>query len=235
MEIEINNSIARLYTLVSNLKKQSTSDAKIAFSNVFNLDKSDTAEIIIAYSDLMKLCIDSNCLIDKCHPNNTILKNHINDTIFALSQLDFNDISYGMSSFKSTLKDTTLTGLQMLSIMISSDEEVLSDEQLDEIFQSINSILIDIDNSNISSDLKTILSDRMDDILIIIRKYKIYGTTELIKSIETSIGSICINQANIQTEPEISLCKNIISKLATAISFLNKNVPLIETLGKFIS
>lgn len=234
MEIELKNSIARLYKLIFDLKEESSSNPRVAFSNVFNLNKDDHSEILLVYSDLIKLCIDSNNLIDKHHPNNMVLKSHINNTIFALSQIDFNDSSFGMRHFKVTLKDTTLTGLQMLSIMISSSEEILSSEQLDEVYKNINSILIDIDISNINNDLKAILTDRISDILIIIRKYKIYGSTELIKVIETSIGSICINQANIQTEPERSLCKNILSKLATTISFLNKNVPLIETLGKFI-
>lgn len=235
MEIESNNSIARLYKLISNLKEETTSNPKVAFCNVFSLTEDSDSEIMLAYSDLIKLCIDSNNLIEKYHQNNTILKNNIDNTIFALSQVDFNDTTFGMRNFKNSLKDTTLSGLQILSITIPSCEEILSNEQLDEIYDSINSILIDIDNSNINNDLKVILSDRINDILIIIRKYKIYGSTELIKVLETSIGSICVNQNNIQTEPEKSLCKNIISKLVTTISFLNKNVPLIETLGKFIS
>ena len=54
--------------------------------------------------------------------------------------------------------------------------------------------------SNINNELKEILIDRIEDILLIIRKYKIHGTNELIKSLETSIGSICTNQTNIKKQ-----------------------------------
>lgn len=233
MEISSKNNIERLYKLIFNLQKESTSNSNLAFCNVFNIDRNDTSEIILAYSDLIKLCIDSNNLIDKYFPNNLVLKDHINNTISALSEISFNS-NFGMESFRSNLKDTTLTGLQMLSIMIPADEKVLSSKELSEILENINSIIIDIENSNMHDDLKNILIDRINDILIIIEKYEVSGTTKLIKSIETSIGSICLNMPNIQNETEVNLCKNIIKKLTGTISFFNESVTLLENISKFI-
>ena len=119
--------------------------------------------------------------------------------------------------------------------MLPSDGEILSSDKLNKIYENINSISNEINRSNINNELKEILIDRIEDILLIIRKYKIHGTNELIKSLETSIGSICTNQTNIKTEEEVSLCKNILSKLSKSITCINQNIPLIEFASKVLS
>lgn len=234
MEIESTNSIARLCILISKLKKESSSNPNIAFSNIFEINEDNLLEVMTAYSDLMKLCNDSNSIVDKYCPNKELAKKHISNIIYSLSKINFND-STGMSSFRSNLSDSSLSSLEMLCTMIPSDGDILSIEKLSEIYENINSISNEINSSTINNDLKEILIDRIEDILLIIRKYKIHGTNELLKSIETSIGTICTNQSNVQTEEEVTLCKNIISKLSKIITCINQNIPLIEFASKVLS
>jgi hypothetical protein len=233
MQIESTNSVARLCILVSKLKKESRSNPSVVFSNVFEIEEDNILELMSAYADLMKLCNDSNTIVDKYCPNKTLAKKHISNIIYALSKINFND-SFGMDDFKNNLSKSSLESLELLCTMLPSDGEVLSDEELNEIYENINTISSDISNSNINNDLKEILIDRIQDILLIIRKYKTHGTNELLKSIETSIGSIYTNQPNIKSEEEVNLCRSIVSKLLKTITCINQNIPLIEFASKVL-
>lgn len=234
MEIESKNSLARLCILISKLKESNSSNPYTTFSSIFEVDENNLLEVMTAYSDLMQLCNNSNNIVDKYCPNKELAKKHISNIIYSLSKINFND-SFGMNGFKNNLSESSLASLEMLCTMLPSDGEILSSDKLNEIYENINSISNDINRSNINNVLKEILIDRIEDILLIIRKYKIHGTNELIKCIETSIGSICANHSNIKTEEEISLCRNILSKLSKSIACINENIPLIEFASKVLS
>ena len=234
MEIESKNSLARLCILTSKLKESNSSNPNIAFSRIIEVNENNLLEVMTAYSDLMQLCNNSNNIVDKYCPNKELAKKHISNIMYSLSKINFSD-SLGMNSFKHSLSDSSLSSLEMLCTMLPSDGEILSSDKLNKIYENINSISNEINRSNINNELKEILIDRIEDILLIIRKYKIHGTNELIKSLETSIGSICTNQTNIKTEEEVSLCKNILSKLSKSITCINQNIPLIEFASKVLS
>ena len=173
--------------------------------------------------------------IEKYYPNNTILIGHVSNAIAALSKINFANTSSGMSSFDNSLAATTMTGLYTIAVMIPCSEEILSTDAIAHLKEDISTILDDILVANISSKLKDILSNRIQDILVILNKYYIYGNDELIKAFETSIGSVCINASNTQSETEKGFCKLLLTKLTQVISFSNTTFSFAEHIEKLLS
>ncbi|MCQ4696252.1 hypothetical protein NE452_01845 [Paeniclostridium sordellii] len=234
MQQEYTNVIGRLYELVVKLRNSSTNNSDEAFAEVFDIDSKDNVQIFLCYSNLFRLCDESISLIDKYYPNKPSLKKHIENTMKALSKIEFNGYN-GMNNFNSYLTSDTLTGLETISLIAQCTEKTLSDDKLSELSKDINSMLDDILKSNMNESLKCILSDRLIDILKILKNYEIYGSEKVVKSIESSIGAIYLNQPNIKNDSEKNLCKDILLKLTSFVTFLSDSVPLIEYIEKLLS
>lgn len=233
MQQECTNVIERLHGLIVKLKKSSAKYATDVFADVFNIDSDDNVKIFLCYSNLFILCNESLKIIDKDYPNKPSLKTHIENTMNALSKIDF--IKYnGMSDFNSALKSDTLSALEVIADMTPCTEKTLSDDKLSEISKDINSIIDRILKSNMNEDLKSILTNRLLNIITIIKNYEIYGSEEVVKAIESSIGTIYLNQPSIKNDSEKSLCKDILLKLTSIVSFLSDSVSLAEYIEKFL-
>lgn len=180
------------------------------------------------------LCNESIKVIDRDYPNKPSLKTHIKNTMDALSRIDFNSYN-GLRDFNSTLKSDTLSVLKTIADMTPCTEKRLDDESLSEMSKDINYMIDNILNSDMNDDLKSILTNRLLDILLIIKNYKIYGSEKVVKAIESSIGTIYLNYPNIKNTSEKNLCKNILLKLTSFVSFLSDSVPVIEYIEKFLN
>lgn len=170
MQQEYTNVIYRLHELIVNLKESSANYATDVFADVFNIDREDNVKIFLFYSHLFILCNESLKVIDKDYPNKPSLKTHIENTMDALSKIDFNKYN-GMSDFNSTLKIDTLSVLKVIADMTPCTEKILPDDKLSEISKDINAMIDRILKSNMNEDLKYILTNRLLDIIMIIKNY----------------------------------------------------------------
>ncbi|MDB3084342.1 hypothetical protein C4097_07180 [Clostridioides difficile] len=218
-------------TITINLEGKPIDKLNQVISRMFDINKDDAMKVYSTYGSIFELC--NNCLntIDKIAPfdenssKNEFMKSRIENVMCALCAIDLPDGDF--KEFKSTLNTDTLSNLKMLSYSINSSDIVITENQLDKIRDDIRLILDEIINSGISIKLKDLLSDRINEILNVVEKYKIYGSDEILKAYETCIGTMLINKSIVE-DKDMPLYQNIFLKLMKTISFLNENLPLIQ-------
>lgn len=240
--MEILNCIDRLHYIVNEFNNTITIGAisiddkpldtlNQVLSRMFDIDKDDTTKVYSTYGSIFELCNDCLNTIDKIAPfeenpsKNEFMKSRIENVMSALCAIDLPNGDF--KKFKSTLNSDTISNLKMLSYSLNNSEIVITQNQLDKIRDDIRLILDEIINSDISIKIKDLLSDRINEILNVIEKYKIYGSDEIFKAYETCIGSMLINKSMVE-DKDMPLYKNIFLKLMKSISFLNENLPLIQ-------
>ncbi|MPM12451.1 hypothetical protein SDC9_58804 [bioreactor metagenome] len=234
MEQKYTNVIERLHELVVKLKESHSSSTYDTFAEVFNIDRDDNVQLFLCYSNLFRLCDESINAMDKYYPNKPTLKNHIENTMKALSKIKFEDYR-GMTDFKSSLTSDTLTGLETIALITQGTEKTIPNDKLDELSKDINSMIDDILKSDMNDSLKSILTDRLIDILRILKNYEIYGSEKVVQSIESSIGAIYLNKSNIKSDSENNLCKCILVKLRDVVSFFSEGVALLDNIDKLLN
>lgn len=244
--MEASNCIDRLHYIINefnctrtigtiNFENKPVDKLNQVLSKLFDIDESNTTEVYSTYGSIFELCNDCINTIDKIAPveenssKNEFMKSKIDNAILALSSINLPNGDF--KNFKSTLNNDTISNLKMLSYSLNSSEIVITENQLDKIYNDINLILDEVINSNISIKLKNFLSDRITEILIVVRKYKIHGSDDLLKAYEACIGSMYINNPTVDDKDK-SFFANIFLKLIETISFLNKNIPFISYIEK---
>lgn len=151
----------------------------------------------------------------------------------------FEDIDYqhSWSEVRKYLNDETLLGLKSCAVDLSGTEVVIEEVSLKELQAEVESLLEKvIEFDNLEKEIKSLLFEKLHEILNAIRNYRFYGSTGLRHALETSIGAGFINRDQIKEQKEnliVNHFLNVLVKIDSMLSPLVKVKQLLPAIQHF--
>lgn len=240
MSIPNNNLAGRLYNLMVNMKEAQSGDPYKALGEVFGVDSTDKATILQNYAEMFNMATEEKRRIKGININNhdKYLK-ALDNVIEGLSKINLNDGISGMGKFRSYFDDRVLIPLEYCAEFLSnySSKNVINEEEIKDLLEEVNKLIEQVLNMEIDKDVKHICMYNLNNIRDAIIRYNLFGSEGLMKNIESSLGSLILNQNKVKNETGKNLFKNIfniISKINLILTLGNSSANLIEEFAENI-
>jgi hypothetical protein len=220
-----NNSGARLYEVLIELRSKNNTDIKNALMSTLNYEKSLSSNAYYAYADLLTLVRQTRHDLSYVPDNDLYLEtiNKIENALILSGMSMETPINQFINKY-----DSFLTELRFCAHAISQykgDDASISDEELSKLIEDVNSFENKVLSTAISNELTEFIIDRISEIRSAIILYKIKGPEGLKKAIESSVGAVYVNRELILHEEN---SKGIVKHFFEILGQIN----LLVTMGK---
>ncbi|MDP1419247.1 hypothetical protein Q8G35_12580 [Peribacillus simplex] len=233
------NPASKLHNLLEIAYKfQTTSTFRTVWSNVYDIEPSDTSAMLLRYNEMLQLFFSTKDYIETTPRLNTERNMvFINKIGHVLAFIDFNS---SISQFKQSLDYETLTALYYLAENISLvhdlEDSIISDEQINELIEEVDTLISHITESDLSKGVKEILVKNLHNIRESLHRYFISGIEGVQTALEQSLGSLIMNNQDIRPEVEDENVRGVfkfMGRLNEIISTANGVKDFIAPITKF--
>lgn len=109
---------------------------------------------------------------------------------------------------------------------MKDNTEILSAEKLSEIYNSVNSILVDVLDSDLELEVKKYIVKYLRKIIISIEEYKISGATPIIECVEGALGHAFVDENYRNSIQKTEIGKQLITVLTSVASVVTVAIGL---------
>lgn len=224
---KLNNPASRLHTILSAaFKHKPEKKMQIVWQELFKFGNQELDKIASVQPKLIGLSYEIVKGINKIgliHSKDIYINkvNHIAEAIYNLGHV------HKMAQLRDAIPDESLDILYICSDLFNSNnynEKILLEKDLDDLKDSIESLIKDIGSLDIEIDFKEILITHLNELKISITFYQINGIDGFKASIEKFIGSLLINKDSFRNFQSAEETKNVFSVLFKIIDKINKLV-----------
>lgn len=220
--MELNNPVARLYDLLTSLKKQAQPRVKLreVWAGYFGLDRNDTASLLTAGADVIYLIRDARTTAARLeHPANEKPFSPI-EKVFASANLDID-----AKQFADRIGDRTMGQLEIIAAHVDSvaREPLIERDTLDEWLVRIEELMDEVPQADFEQQLKVALLDALDEMRSAIKMYRARGAKGLAVAMTRVVGVYGVHGINPDKEPDDSVlarCWMLAKEVAQAVQVL---------------
>ena len=203
MEVK-NNPAGRLYDILESARRQNPKEpTRKAWAAVFHVEPSDTGSLLQMLADLIGLVGETKSSIQRLDGVDHDL--HLKPFTKIEKLLSSINLDASWEGWRNQIDDTTLLGLQFSADQLSriSGFTQIPSEELDEIRTSVDELFNAVVDSNLPSELKSLLVRNLESIRLALAAYLVRGIDGIREEVERSFGSILLYQQEIrQAKPE---------------------------------
>jgi len=233
--IDLDNPAGRFYNLLQQAKSRPDAhQVRQVWAYVFDEDEKDDSAITRKIVELYQLGEEVKQLISMNDSvNKELYLSSFPQVERAIFPLNLNSSWQGQ---KQQLNDGVMTRFQFCSELLSSfyKEEQLSKDELNSITSLIDALFEAVLNGSLEESIKLTLLEEIERLRTALSMYKIKGAKGLKQSLQSTIGMVVANQADLSKASEKD--KDVIDRLGSLIdkidSFTAKALKVHKVLSK---
>ncbi len=232
------NPAGRLHEILTQLKGSSAnSKLKNIWADVLGIDKNDEMKVVRQVIEVYRLTLEVEKLIK--------LKPEINHELY-LASFDIMENITSPTNFHKLWHEVSgqfetdvLTRLEFCSYELSRfyEEERVSEEEILEISEMVESLFEELNNSSIDDVSKLLLLEEIERIRHALANYRIKGAKGVKEALQATLGSVMVNKEQLKplakNSPET--LDRLVKLLDKLDAFSSKAIKLHKVLSKPIS
>jgi hypothetical protein len=252
--VPTNNPAGRLYEILANameiggsgglviqrgIKVSEQRQTRVVLAKALEIDNPDSPDLFDGISQLFGLVNNTELAINKLQDVNTELYlRAIIEVKEAFNSLQFN-LTQDWDIIANKIDKSTLEKLEFCADALSRQQKeiVLDNEQLNELFDEVRTLLEKVLDANLDKDMKSFMLEKLQDIDRAIINYKFQGSKGLIQAIESTIGATVLDEKLLRTQKENPIVNSfftLIGRVASVLNVYNNTKKLAPDVGKML-
>ena len=245
MESNVTNPAARLLEILTQAKRdfsgnRNTTALKDVWAKVFSVSPPDPAEILQPNVALINLARSGAAAVERLHSL---------DRKIYLAPFRQVEMAFVQTTLKSRwadsdahVPDTVIVGLTFVADRLATEpgvlENVLSQETLQHIHEQAQALLEEIVESDLPTELKGALADQLDQLIRLIRHYRIYGAQALKEFVDRAVGTVIRHHGEVQQSQTgrkfVEIVRTVDTVVASALHLHQLAGPILQALPSIL-
>lgn len=227
------NPAEGVYEILENIKKNciKSSKAKQALALTFDIDSNDEEKIFLSVIRVIERIESLKKIASKMKSNR---KDEFVSVITELEReimnIQLNEEAYILKGIMNERRMMALKAIAM-GLDICNQYSSIEENQIFEVREKITQLKNEINDLEISEDLKEVVIDSLNKIDLIVENAKLYGVDGIREGVENSFGSIMLNRELSEISSENYDVKETLKKVLNLFGSINTMV----TFGKNVA